>query len=76
MLKPTPMAKTKIVKSPMERQWEIEDAMRTLQRAETIRKDKMLMGGIKKSMESLNKMMFGGSSKTASKPMSKPTKKK
>lgn len=70
------MAKTKIVKSPMERQWEIEDARRTLERAEAIRKDKMLMGGIKKSIDSLNKMMYGGSTKTASKPMTKTSKKK
>ena len=76
MLKPTIMAKTKIVKSPMERQWEIEDARRTLERAEAIRKDKMLMGGIKKSIDSLNKMMYGGTTKTTSKPMTKTSKKK
>jgi hypothetical protein len=54
------MAKNKTMLSGPDRQWEIEDAMRTLQRAEAIRKDKALMGGVKKSMDSLNKMMFGG----------------
>lgn len=63
----------KIQKSASDRQWEIEDAMRTLQRAEAIRKDKALMGGVKKSMDSLNKMMFGGTSKT---PVKKSSKRK
>jgi len=66
------MAKSKVTLSGPDRQWEIEDAMRTLQRAEAIRKDKALMGGVKKSMDSLNKMMFGGSTK----PTVKTTKKK
>jgi hypothetical protein len=66
------MAKIKTTLSGPDRQWEIEDAMRTLQRAEAIRKDKALMGGVKKSMDSLNKMMFGGSPK----PTVKTTKKK
>lgn len=66
------MKKSKVTLSGPDRQWEIEDAMRTLQRAETIRKDKALMGGVKKSMDSLNKMMFGGSTK----PTVKTTKKK
>jgi hypothetical protein len=66
------MAKIKVALSGPDRQWEIEDAMRTLQRAEAIRKDKALMGGVKKSMDSLNKMMFGGSPK----PTVKTTKKK
>lgn len=66
------MAKNKTMLSGPDRQWEIEDAMRTLQRAEAIRKDKALMGGVKKSMDSLNKMMFGGSPK----PTVKTTKKK
>lgn len=63
----------KIKKSAADRQWEIEDAMRTLQRAEAIRKDKFLMGGVKKSMDNLNKMMYGGSVKPSA---NKPSKKK
>jgi hypothetical protein len=59
------MANTKVTLSSPDRQWEIEDAMRTLQRAEAIRKDAALMGGVKRSMDSLNKMMFGGTSKAA-----------
>jgi hypothetical protein len=66
------MAKSKITLGSPDRQWEIEDAMRTLQRAEAIRKDKALMGGVKKSMDSLNKLMFGGTPK----PTVKTTKKK
>ena len=66
------MAKSKVTLSGPDRQWEIEDAMRTLQRAEAIRKDKALMGGVKKSMDSLNKLMFGGTPK----PVTKVTKKK
>jgi hypothetical protein len=65
------MAKSKTILSGPDRQWEIEDAMRTLQRAEAIRKDKALMGGVKKSMDSLNKMMFGGTPKAPSKPTKK-----
>jgi hypothetical protein len=66
------MAKSKVILSSPDKQWEIEDAMRTLQRAEAIRKDKALMGGVKKSMDSLNKMMFGGTPKApAKKTMSK-----
>lgn len=65
------MAKSKVTLSGPDRQWEIEDAMRTLQRAEAIRKDKALMGGVKKSMDSLNKMMFGGSPKPATKTIKK-----
>ena len=53
----------KPIKSAADRQWEIEDAMRTLQRAETIKKDKFLMGGVKKSINELNKMALGGSPK-------------
>ena len=48
-----------------DRQWEIDDAVRTLQRAEVIKKDKFLMGGVKKSIADLNKMAFGGSTKSA-----------
>jgi hypothetical protein len=55
--------------SNTDRQWEVEDALRTLQRAEKIRKDSALMGEVKKSVASLQKMAFGGSTP-------KPTKKK
>jgi hypothetical protein len=47
--------------SKQERQWEIEDALRTLQRAEEIRKNSQLMSGVKKSITNLQKMAFGGS---------------
>jgi len=50
-----------------DRQWEIDDAMRTLQRAEAIKKDKFLMGGVKKSIQNLNKMVSGGSVKAKKK---------
>jgi len=49
--------------SKADRQWEIDDAMRTLQRAEAIKKDKFLMGGVKQSINNLNKMVSGGSTK-------------
>jgi len=56
------MAKKTTISGP-DRQWEIDDAVRTLQRAEAIKKDKFLMGGVKKSIVDLNKMAFGGSTK-------------
>ena len=40
------MAKLEV--SKQERQWQVEDAMRTLQRAEQIRNDKALMNDVKK----------------------------
>ena len=52
---------SKAIKSIADRQWEIDDAMRTLQRAEAIKKDKFLMSGVKKSVQGLTKMMTGGS---------------
>jgi len=58
---------SKPVKSAQDRQWEIEDAMRTLQRAETIKKDKFLMGGVKKAVQELNKMALGGTPKAPAK---------
>ena len=58
---------TKKTQINSDRQWEIEDAIRTLQRADKIRSDSKLMGDVKTSMESLNKMMFGGSMKTLAK---------
>lgn len=63
------MAKlSKPVMSKEEQRWQVEDALRTLQRAEEIRKDSKLMAGVKKSITNLQKMAFGGSPK--------PTKKK
>jgi hypothetical protein len=50
-------------KSPMERQWEIDDAIRTLQRAETIRQDPKLMGEVKKSMSKLQSIVMGTEAK-------------
>lgn len=50
-----------------DRQWEIDDAVRTLQRAEAIKKDKFLMGGVKRAVADLNKMAFGGSTKSTPK---------
>lgn len=64
------MSKSKPVISKQERQWEIEDALRTLQRAEEIRKNPQLMAGVKQSITNLQKMAFGGSS------TAKTTKKK
>jgi hypothetical protein len=61
-------------KSPMEKQWEIEDAVRTLQRAETIRSDKKLMSEVKKSMSKLQSIVMGpeaGLTKTKPKPKPK-----
>lgn len=46
--------KVKIASPKIDRSWEISDAMRTLQRAEEIKKDKFLMGGITKSLNSLS----------------------
>lgn len=53
------------VMSKQEKKWEIEDALRTLQRAEEIRKNPTLMSGVKKSIVDLQKMAFGGSSKSS-----------
>jgi hypothetical protein len=50
-----------------DRQWEIDSAVRTLQEAERIKNDKFLMNGVKKSVDSLNKMMTGGSTKASPK---------
>ena len=59
---------TKPSMSKEEQRWQIEDALRTLQRAEEIRKDPKLMNGVKKSISNLQKMAFGGStSKTGMK---------
>ncbi len=56
------MAKTvKPIQSKEERRWQVEDALRTLQRAEEIRKDGKLMGEVKTSINNLQKMAFGGS---------------
>lgn len=54
----------KVLTTP-DRKWEIEDGMRTLQRAQEIQKDKALMGEIKKAVGNLNKMVSGGPTPTA-----------
>lgn len=59
------MGSKKSIDISVDRQWEIDDAMRTLQRAEAIKKDKFLMGGVKKSILNLNKMVAGGSVKAS-----------
>lgn len=56
-----------LVPAKPDRQWEIDSAVRTLQEAERIKKDKFLMGGVKKSVDSLNKLMLGGSPKPSAK---------
>jgi hypothetical protein len=58
---------TKKTQINSDRQWEIEDAIRTLQRADKIRSDSKLMSDVKTSMKSLNEMMFGGSMKASAK---------
>ena len=55
--------KSKISMPKPDRQWEINDALRTLQQAEVIKKDKFLMAGVKKSANDLNKMLYGGMAK-------------
>jgi hypothetical protein len=72
------MAKLKVNKemAKQERQWQVEDAMRTLKRAEEIRQDSKLMGEVKKSMESLNKMLMSGAMKPAAPKVMKPVTKK
>ncbi len=73
------MAKTKptpVKMSADERRWQVEDALRTLQRAEQIKRDGGLMKDVKKAAMDLNKMVFGGEPKSSSKLMSKPTPKK
>jgi len=72
------MAKTKptpIKMSADERRWQVEDALRTLQRAEQIKKDGGLMKDVKKAAMDLNKMVFGGTPKTGATPKA-TTKKK
>lgn len=60
------MAKKTSLPKP-DRQWEIDDAVRTLQRAEAIKKDKFLMGGVKKAVGDLNKIAFGTSKQSPKK---------
>jgi len=61
------MASKKSTAIKIDRQWEIDSAMRTLQEAERIKKDKFLMNGVKTSLTNLNKMVSGGSVKTTKK---------
>lgn len=67
------MAKSKLnsVMMKQERQWEVEDALRTLQRADKIRKDPKLMSDVKKSIDNLQKMAFGGSTSKPAAPSKK-----
>jgi len=58
---------SKPIVSKADRQWEIDDAMRTLQRAEAIKKDKSLMSGVKQSINNLNKMVSGGPTRSKKK---------
>jgi hypothetical protein len=53
--------------SPQEKQWQVEDAMRTLQRAEQIKSDRGLMAGVKKAAADLQKVV----NKSSPKPRSK-----
>jgi hypothetical protein len=64
------MGSKKVTMPKPDRQWEIDDALRTLQRAEAIKKDKFLMGGVKRAVQDLNKMALGGGTPK------KPSKKK
>jgi len=62
------MAKnSKPIVNKEERRWQVEDALRTLQRAEEIRKDSKLMNEVKTSINNLQKMAFGGSRTTSKK---------
>jgi len=49
--------------------WEVNDAMHTLKKAEEIRKNSVLMGQVKRSIADLSKMVSGG-------PVKKTTKRK
>ena len=62
------MAKSiKPIQSKEERRWQVEDALRTLQRADQIRKDPKLMSDVKTSISNLQKMAFGGQTPSRSK---------
>lgn len=54
--------------SAEDRKWEVDDALRTLQRAEQIKNDRQLMPMVKKAAADLNKVV--------NKPTSKPRSKK
>ena len=43
--------------SKQEREWQAEDAMRTLQRAEAIKKDSRLMADVRKAAANLTKVV-------------------
>lgn len=65
------MAKTKSTPSikftQEDKRWKVEDALRTLQRAEAIKKDASLMKDVKKAALDLNKMVFGENSTSKNK---------
>ena len=48
---------SKIKMSKQEREWQAEDAMRTLQRAEAIKKDSRLMADVRKAAANLTKVV-------------------
>ena len=58
---------TKATSMPKPDRWEIDSAVRTLQEAQRIQKDKFLMSGVKKAATDLNKMLYGGTTKPAKK---------
>lgn len=62
----------KPIMSKEEQRWQVEDALRTLQRADQIRKDAKLMSQVKTSINSLQKLAFGGMTQ---KPVTKSKKK-
>jgi len=70
-------SKIKIENMPTEKrskeslQYEVQDAMRILQRAEQIKGDKQVMSGVRKAAADLNKVV---GNKPAPKPVSKPKK--
>jgi hypothetical protein len=51
------MATSKPMQSAQEKRWEIEDAIRTLQRAEDIRSNAKLMSDVKSSITKLQKVV-------------------
>jgi len=54
---------TKPILSAQDKRWEIEDAIRTLQRAEDIRSNAKLMSDVKSSITKLQKVVTSSSPK-------------
>ncbi len=59
--------KTSISEAAQQRKWEVENAMNTLQRVEKTKRDKKLMGEVKKSALSLAKTVGVTAGRTSSK---------